>query len=242
MNKPIERRSNLFTLLALVVLAFGTFSAGAVDIVAHRGASADAPENTLPAFELAWERGADLIEGDFFLTSDNVIVCFHDKTTERLGGGNLKVSSTPYKQLQNLDVGAWKDPKWKGTKIPTLAEVLATLPAEKGRMFIEIKDGVRIVKPLAEQLNKIGIPKSRLAIICFDQAVIAACKKAMPKVDAIWVVSQKSYKKMGIASVIKTAKRLGADGVDVQASTAITAELGKALRGERVTVSLLDCQ
>ncbi|MDG1358647.1 MAG: glycerophosphodiester phosphodiesterase family protein [Akkermansiaceae bacterium] len=226
----MQTRLYFTTLVALAALALSTLSSGAVDIVAHRGASADAPENTLPAFQLAWERGADRVEGDFYLTSDNVIVCFHDKTTKRIGGGDLKVSSTPYKMLQTLDVGAWKDPKWKGTRIPTLAEVLATLPADKGRIFIEIKDGVRIVKPLAEQLNKIDIPKSRLAFICFDQKVTAACKKAMPKVDAHWVVSQKSYQKMGIAGVIKTAKRLGADGIDVQASHAITPEFGKALR------------
>ena len=227
MNNSFSIRS-YYLVLGILFLALA--SASAVDIVAHRGASADAPENTVPAFQLAWERGADVIEGDFFMTSDNVIVCFHDKTTKRIGGGELKVSSTPYQQLQPLDVGAWKGPQWKGTRIPTLTEVLATLPADKGRMFIEIKDGVRIVKPLAEQLNKADIAKSRLSIICFNQAVIAACKKAMPEVDAIWVVSQKSYKKMGMASVIKTAKLLGADGVDVQASQAITPEFGKALR------------
>jgi glycerophosphoryl diester phosphodiesterase len=227
MNRPMQIRSHF---IAVVAVSLTLVSVSAVDIVAHRGASADAPENTLPAFELAWERNADRIEGDFFLTSDNVIVCFHDKTTERLGGGNLKVSSTPYQQLQSLDVGAWKDPKWKGTKIPTLAEVLATLPADKGRMFIEIKDGVRIVKPLAEQLNQAGVPRDRLAIICFNQAVIAACKESMPTVDAIWLVSTKTYQKMGTASMIKTAKRLGADGVDIQASHEITPELGKALR------------
>lgn len=228
MNRPI--RSKFLALSTLAALTCSALSAGAVEIVAHRGASADAPENTLPAFKLAWEQGADLVEGDFFLTSDNVIICFHDKTTKRIGGGNLNISSTPYEQLQNLDVGAWKDPKWKGTRVPTLAEVLATLPAEKGRIFIELKDGLRIVKPLAEELEKTAIAKSRLTIICFNQAVIAACKKAMPEVDACWLVSSKSYRKMGIAGVIETAKRLGADGVDIQATTEITPELGKSLR------------
>ncbi len=230
----MHSRSHFLALVAFCLVvatfAFSDLSAGAVDIVAHRGCSADAPENTVSAFQLAWERGADVIEGDFFMTSDNVIVCFHDKTTKRLGGGGLRVSSTPYEQLRALDVGAWKDPKWKGTRIPTLAEVLATLPADKGRMFIEIKDGVRIVKPLAEQLNKTGFAKSRLTIICFNQAVIAACKKAMPDVDAIWVASTKTYEKMGVPGLIETAKQLRADGVDVQASHAITPEFGKALR------------
>jgi len=227
MTSPMQSKSNL---LALITLAVSSLSVSAVEIVAHRGASRDAPENTLPAFQLAWEQGADRIEGDFFLTSDHVIVCFHDKTTERLVGQKLDVSSASYQQLQTLDVGTWKDPKWKGTKIPTLAEVVATLPADKGRMFIEIKDSVRIVKPLAEKLNKTSVPKSRLAIICFNQAVVSACKEAMPEVDVHWLVSAKTYQKLGVVGVIETARRLGADGVDVQASNAITLDLGKALR------------
>ena len=67
--------------LALLVYFFGHLSFGKPLVVAHRGASYDAPENTLPAFKLAWEQGADAIEGDFFLTKDNQIVCIHDKTT-----------------------------------------------------------------------------------------------------------------------------------------------------------------
>jgi glycerophosphoryl diester phosphodiesterase len=234
MNRALQHRLNsLFqaVLVALVTFAFGSFSANAVEIVAHRGASADAPENTLPAFNLAWEQGADVVEGDFYMTSDHKIVCFHDKTTERVTGTNLTVTTTSYTELQTLDVGAWKDPKWKGTKIPTLAEVLATLPADKGRLFIEIKDSVRIVKPLAEQLKKAGVPKSRMAIICFNGSVIAACKKTMPEVDAHWVVSTKTYNKMGLKRVMRNLKRWGADGLDIQASAAITPELGVALRG-----------
>ena len=217
-------------ILSIAMLASMAIAAEPVDIVAHRGASADAPENTVPAFELAWERGADVVEGDFFLTSDSEIICFHDKTTARLVGEKLTVSTTPYSRLRTLDVGAWKGPKWQGTRIPTLAEVLATLPADRGRLFIEIKDSVRIVKPLAEQLKNAGLPTSRYAIICFQERVVAACKAAMPEVNTHWLVSAKSYGKMGVAGVLQTVKRLGADGLDIQASLAITPELGQALR------------
>ena len=214
----------------VAILTNAPFPAAAVDIVAHRGASADAPENTLPAFKLAWERGADVVEGDFLMTSDEKIVCIHDKKTARLASENLSVTSSTYEQLKKLDVGSWKDPKWKGTKIPTLAEVVAGLPKEKGRIFIEIKDSVRIVKPLAAELKKIGVPTSRLAIICFNEAVVADCKATMPEVDVHWLLSAKTYKKKGIAGVLETVKRLGADGIDIQASKAITPELGEALR------------
>jgi glycerophosphoryl diester phosphodiesterase len=218
------------SLLALVAFACSPFPCTALDIVAHRGASEDAPENTLPAFELAWEQGADLIEGDFFMTSDTVIVCFHDKTSERIAGQPLDISSTAFEQLRNLDVGAWKDPQWRGTRIPTLAQVLATLPPDRGRMFIEVKDSERIIEPLSEQLAATGVPKSRLAVISFDKAVIKACKKAMPEMDVFWLVGTKTYKKLGTGGVIKTLKKLGADGVDIQATAEITAELGAALR------------
>lgn len=82
-------------------------------IVAHRGASHDAPENTLPAFELAWEQGADAIEGDFHLTRDGHIICLHDKDTKRTAGVKLVVKNSPLAELRKLDVGEWKDPRFK---------------------------------------------------------------------------------------------------------------------------------
>ena len=77
-------------------------------VVAHRGASRDAPENTLAAFKLAWEQGADAIEGDFLLTKDNKIVCIHDKSTGRLADRKLIVKESTLSQLRELDVGLGK--------------------------------------------------------------------------------------------------------------------------------------
>ena len=71
------------TLSALLLISVSS-PAAAPFIVAHRGASGDAPENTLPAFERAWKQGADAIEGDFHLTADGKIVCFHDFNTRKL--------------------------------------------------------------------------------------------------------------------------------------------------------------
>ena len=62
------------------------------DLIAHRGASHDAPENTLAAFRLAWEQGADGIEGDFRLSRDGEIICLHDATTRRTAGIDLVVA------------------------------------------------------------------------------------------------------------------------------------------------------
>src|SRR5512140_286258 len=77
-------------------------------IIGHRGASRDAPENTLESFRLAWEQGADGIEADFRLTADGRIVCMHDETTGRTTGVNLNIADTALKELRRLDAGLWK--------------------------------------------------------------------------------------------------------------------------------------
>ena len=75
-------------------------------IVAHRGSSFERPENTLPAFELAWEQGADAIEGDFLLTKDKQIVCIQDHSTKHLANRNLVVGESTLEELRELDVGS----------------------------------------------------------------------------------------------------------------------------------------
>ncbi len=95
-------------------------------IIAHRGESYDAPENTLASINLAWQRDADAVEIDVRLSKDNKVVVFHDKTTRRLGGRNESVKNQTLEELKELDVGSWKSEKYKNEKIPTLTEVLAT--------------------------------------------------------------------------------------------------------------------
>ncbi len=101
----------------------------AQQVIAHRGASYDAPENTLAAFRLAWQQGADGIEGDFWLTADGEIVCLHDGDTVRTGDRKLSVGQSTLEQLRTVDVGISKGEKFRGERIPTLAEVLAIVPA-----------------------------------------------------------------------------------------------------------------
>src|ERR1700686_17426 len=102
-----------------------------MELIAHRGASHDAPENTLAAFRLAWEAGADGIEGDFRLTRDGEIVCIHDPTTGRPAGVGLSVADTTLACLRELDVGALHGARWIGERIPPIQEVIATVPPGK---------------------------------------------------------------------------------------------------------------
>lgn len=157
-------------------------------LVAHRGASGDAPENTLPAFELGWEQGADAIEGDFHLTKDGKIVCFHDYDTKKRAGDKLIVKESTLAELQELDVGKWKNKRFVGTRMPTLLDVLATVPAGK-KIYIEIKCGPEIVPALLEDVAESKLEDKQIVIISFEASVIEAIKKARPQWIANWLVS-----------------------------------------------------
>src|SRR3989304_10409901 len=96
-------------------------------IFAHRGASAYAPENTLAAFRLALEHGADGIELDAKLSADGQVVVIHDQTVDRTTDGHGRVNQLTLTQLRQLDAGFCKGAAFKGERIPTLAEVLEML-------------------------------------------------------------------------------------------------------------------
>ena len=186
-------------------------------IVAHRGASHDAPENTLPAFELAWKQGADAIEGDFLLTKDNKIVCIHDGSTKRLADQNLAVRGSTLEELRKLDVGSWKHEKFKGTKIPTIAEVFATIPTGK-KIFVEVKCGKEIMPYLVKEIGKSKLKTEQVVLICFKQEVVQAFKQALPKNKAYWLSSFKKDKeglwKPTLETVLATLTDTKADGLD----------------------------
>lgn len=226
-------------LLLAALAAFGCFpSTGQAQmIVAHRGASFVAPENTLASFREAWQQGADVVEGDFYLTKDGQIACIHDKTTERTSGGTskLKIADSTLEELRAVDVGTWKASKYAGERIPTLEEVLATIPAN-GKIFVEVKCGTEIVEPLQAALTKSNLRDEQIIIICFNQDVVRQCREKMPQYKASWLTSYKEDKKTGkwnpsLASVVTALKQTGATGLGTQANdTVVTPEFVKAIR------------
>lgn len=106
--------------------------------LAHRGASRWAPENTLAAFRLALEQGADGFELDVHLSRDGVPVVFHDADLGRTTDGRGRVSERTVAELKALDAGAWFDPRFAGERIPTLAEVFEAF-GDRARYNIELK-------------------------------------------------------------------------------------------------------
>src|SRR3954454_21771589 len=118
------------------VLMVGLTAGGPPEIVAHRGESADAPENTLAAFRLAWERNVPAIELDVHLTRDGALIVSHDANTLRTTATPKAIKESTLEELRSLDAGRWKGERWAGERMPTLAEALQTIP-EGARCFIE---------------------------------------------------------------------------------------------------------
>lgn len=235
--KRIACRFVLFFLFALFV-SLTSSPLTAQEIVAHRGASYDAPENTLAAFRLAWEQNADAIEADFFLSKDEQIVCLHDKTTERLAPKQpkLTVAKSTAEALRRLDVGSWKGARFAGERIPLLHEVLATIPQGK-RIFLEIKCGPEIVPHLQRQLKASKLKPEQVVIICFRADVIAACREAMPQHDANWLTSYKQVDgqwRPASDQVVDTLRETRATGLGSQGNLQVLdADFAKSIRSAK---------
>lgn len=178
-------------------------NAAAVEIIAHRGFSAKAPENTIEAFELAWESGADACELDIHLTADGEVVVIHDKDTKRTYPGENKV--IVQSKLAEL------------SGIPTLAQALATMPADRGRFVIEIKTGAEIVPALVKVLEPLKPRAKQLAIISFQKDACAAAKKALPWIPVFQLSGSKNKQKepVDLSRLIAQAKANGLDGLDL---------------------------
>lgn len=188
------------------------------EIVAHRGASFDAPENTLAAIHLAWKQKADAVEIDVQFSKDGQIVVIHDDNTRKIAGVRKKVSAQTLAELKALEVGSWKAAKWTGERIPTLAETLATIPDGK-RLFVEIKCGAECVPQFVEDFRRSRKKPAQVAPIGFGLETMRHLKRAMPDLEVCWI---SDFKRAWNGRWTPNAERLvaqateaGLDGLDV---------------------------
>jgi glycerophosphoryl diester phosphodiesterase len=187
-----------------------------VEIIAHRGASFDAPENTVAALRLGYEQGADAGECDIHLSQDGRIVVFHDADTARIGGPKQAVAAQTLAELRTRDAAQWG--KWRGSafaeKIPELAEVLALVPAGK-RLFIELKVGAEILPELARVIHASGLGAAQLPLITFDLEVARETKRRLPAHEVSWIVGYEAGRSPGVVELVKSAQAAGIDGLDL---------------------------
>tara|TARA_Y100000590_G_scaffold121738_2_gene139409 strand:+ start:19023 stop:19748 length:726 start_codon:yes stop_codon:yes gene_type:complete len=186
-----------------------------VEIIGHRGASSEAPENTLASNHLAFQQGADGVEVDVRLTKDNKLVCIHDKTTLRTANKELVISESTLKQLKSLDVGNWKGNKWRGESIPSLEEILETIPKNK-KIFIEVKVGIESIAPLIEEIQKSKMEKEKITIISFHEKVVEEVKRSIEAVTANLLIAFSGQKGVKNTEVLKKLIDYELDGVGIE--------------------------
>jgi glycerophosphoryl diester phosphodiesterase len=112
---------------------------GPVEIIAHRGFSAQAPENTFAALELAIEAGADAVEFDIQLASDGSAFLMHDTTLDRTTNGHGPVSSCAPEAITRLDAGSWFSEAYSGEPVPPLPSAMLQIAGRIGRIYLEVK-------------------------------------------------------------------------------------------------------
>lgn len=143
MNLRINVLYVVFSFVFLFFTGCATFRpgapAGTIDVIAHRGASQRAPENTMAAFRLAHEMGADWFELDCHLTRYQGIILIHDGDLERIAGIKTPVSEYDLETLRKMDAGSWKNERFAGEPLPTLGEALDFAKNRIG-VYVEIKN------------------------------------------------------------------------------------------------------
>jgi len=150
-------------------------------IIAHRGASAYAPENTLAAFECAVQLGSTFIETDLHLTRDARFVAIHDHTLDRTTNGHGSVHDYTLAELRDLDAGKWFDREFMGEKIPTLEEVLDFSREHDVVFYLEVKYDVAwaMHHALVAALRH-AESAARTVVISFDPTTLRAIRKLDP--------------------------------------------------------------
>ncbi|GAA3801388.1 glycerophosphodiester phosphodiesterase [Cellulomonas soli] len=151
-------------------------------VIAHRGNSAVAPQNTLAAFEAAWRAGADMFELDVQLTADGAVVVIHDDDVDATTDGNGLVSEHTLAQIRELDAGSWFSPGFAGARVPTFEDVVRLLLTRPGiALLCEVKgewtvDQVRLV---TDRVLAAGL-EDRVVVQSFWPGTVAALREAAP--------------------------------------------------------------
>ena len=220
MQQTTRRAAALASIVLFLGCATGVAGQGGKvrkQLVAHRGASAYAPEHTIEAYKLAIEQGADYVEQDLAVTKDGVLVCIHDLTLDRTTNveevfptrfAEDKTGAVPVRrwlvgdftlaEIQTLDAGSWFNAKFKGAKIPTFQEAIDAVGKRAG-LYPELKDpafyrarGVSPEKLLADVLKKNGLlatlASSRVIIQSFDETTVKLLAKDLPQVPRVLLV------------------------------------------------------
>ena len=209
-------------------------------IIAHRGASAFAPENTLAAFQMAIEGGAEGLEFDVQLAKDNIPVVFHDFDLKRTGRQKGLVSDCTSAELQKFDVGTWfnlKKPrlaneKFSNETVPTLSQLLDFLKGYKGLLYVELKCASTKYEPLVESVCRIiresgCLPQIKLN--SFNLEAIKMAKTLLPEIRTVALFQPTARIILNKQThIIEKAEAHSADEISLHFSLATRKTIAKA--------------
>ncbi len=213
------------SVVGVVLLAVGVARRNQpVAVIAHRGASAIAPENTLAAFRLAVEQGADYVELDVQESADGEVLVVHDADLMKLAGNPMKVWETDAASIRSVDIGSRKGPQYSGERVPTLTEALAVMKG-RSRVIIELKSyghDQRLEERVAEIVEAAGMVDDCVTM-SLDHDMVRTMKRLRPA----WRSG------VLVAKAIGDLTDLGADFVAVEARMATRPFVLKAHRAEQ---------
>jgi glycerophosphoryl diester phosphodiesterase len=207
-----------------LLLFLATRTQRPVAVIAHRGASAEAPENTMAAFRLAIEQGADYIELDVQEAVDGEVVVVHDSDLMKLGGPPRKIWEMTAAELRAVDIGSRVDPKYAGEGVPTLAEVLAAAKG-KVRVLVELKSyghNDRLEEKVVALVEAAGMEKD-CEYMSLDHDMSAKIKRLRPD----WRVG------LLVAKTLGNILTVPSDFVGIEAGMATVRFIRKAHRAGR---------
>lgn len=218
-------------------------------IIAHRGASALAPENTFAAFQRAIDDGADGIELDVRLAKDGVAVVFHDSTLNRTASKEGRLANFTSLELRKLDVGSWfnrqtpklADPAFKKEVVPSLAETLDFLKDFRGLIYIELKckdaDAERLSRAVCDAICGSPLLK-QIVVKSFKLQVIPHIKALCPSVRTAALFAPKIMNILRKEKhLVNIANEIGADEISLHFTLA-TSKLMKKAEKQNLRVAI----
>lgn len=185
------------------------------NVIAHRGASKVAPQNTIPAFQKAIEMGCDGFENDVHLTKDGFVVVCHDHEIDETSNGTGLIADYTLEELRRFDFGSYFSEEFAGTKIPTIDEFL-DLCSDLKVVNIEIKTpkqtGTDLVRKTIDKVKEFGL-FDKLIVSCFDKDVLIECKEVDSKTRTGILYSMECPYTEIYDDPVAFAKKINADAI-----------------------------
>jgi len=187
--------------------------------------------------KLGWAQQADAVEIDVHLTGDGEVVVIHDPTLLRTTGRDARVDELRLAEIRKLDAGIWKGAEWRGERVPTLAEVLATVPAGR-RIFVELKAAEGLVPALRRVIEAGPIMPAQAVLISFEEGILSEAKRALPDCDALFLADAPEGEPGKLSKLIQFCRSRGFDGLGVSADWPIDAAMVERLRAENLQLNV----